>query len=530
MSGWRLEHTYAALPALFHARARRRRCATRGSWSSTPALATTLGLDAATLDTPDRRRNLRRQRAARTARGRSRRPTPATSSVTSRCSATAGPSCSASRSTPDGAASTCSSRAPARRRTRAAATAARRSGRCCANWSSARRCTRSGIPTSRSLAVVSTGEPVQRERVLPGAVLTRIAASHLRVGTFEWAAAHRDPAALVALADYTLRRHYPEVADARRRRTWRSSTPIVERQARPPRAVAARRLRPRRDEHRQHVAGRRDPRLRPVRVHGCLRSGHRVQLHRRGRDATPTATSRRSPSGTWRAWPRRCCRSSTPTRRGRSTLPNAAIERFAARFEHHWLTGMRAKLGLVTDEPERCRARRRAARLDARHAAPTSPTRSARSARPTARRPGADGCRVRRVARRSGSARLGRQPQSRRPRSLARMQRSNPAVIPRNHLVEAALTAAADAGDLGPLERLLGALATPYDHAADGTEFTRPARARRPAVSHLLRHVGGDGPRARCRSASRRRRVTTRRRPSCRGRRSTPGRRRPGHP
>ena len=69
-----------------------------------------------------------------------------------------------------------------------------------------------GIPTSRGLAVVSTGEPVYRERPLPGAVLTRVASSHLRVGTFEWAAAHRDTPALVALADYTIRRHYPDLA------------------------------------------------------------------------------------------------------------------------------------------------------------------------------------------------------------------------------------------------------------------------------------------------------------------------------
>ena len=81
-----------------------------------------------------------------------------------------------------------------------------------------------GIPTSRSLAVVATGEPVYREQPLPGAVLTRVAASHLRVGTFEWAAAHRDEAALRALADYTVRRHYPELtADAGP--YWRCSMP-----------------------------------------------------------------------------------------------------------------------------------------------------------------------------------------------------------------------------------------------------------------------------------------------------------------
>src|SRR5687768_1926132 len=71
-----------------------------------------------------------------------------------------------------------------------------------------------GIPTTRSLAVAATGEPVYREEVLQGAVLTRVAASHIRVGTMQWAAAHHDPAALRALADYTRARHYPELAAA----------------------------------------------------------------------------------------------------------------------------------------------------------------------------------------------------------------------------------------------------------------------------------------------------------------------------
>ncbi len=66
-----------------------------------------------------------------------------------------------------------------------------------------------GIPTTRSLAVVATGEPVFRESVLPGAILTRVAASHVRVGTFEFAAAFHDRTAVQALADYVIERHYP---------------------------------------------------------------------------------------------------------------------------------------------------------------------------------------------------------------------------------------------------------------------------------------------------------------------------------
>src|SRR5690242_4704874 len=70
-----------------------------------------------------------------------------------------------------------------------------------------------GIPTTRSLAVVTTGEPVYREQERRGAVLTRVAASHIRVGTFEYLAACQDESTLRVLADYTIDRHYPELAD-----------------------------------------------------------------------------------------------------------------------------------------------------------------------------------------------------------------------------------------------------------------------------------------------------------------------------
>src|SRR5437763_5339237 len=71
-----------------------------------------------------------------------------------------------------------------------------------------------GISTTRSLAVVTTGEPVYRESVRRGAILTRVAASHIRVGTFQFLAARRDDSALRALADYAIARHYPDLADA----------------------------------------------------------------------------------------------------------------------------------------------------------------------------------------------------------------------------------------------------------------------------------------------------------------------------
>jgi serine/tyrosine/threonine adenylyltransferase len=71
-----------------------------------------------------------------------------------------------------------------------------------------------GVPTTRSLAVVATGRPVQRETTLPGAVLTRVASSHLRVGSFQYAAATADLDLLRRLADHAIARHHPGAADA----------------------------------------------------------------------------------------------------------------------------------------------------------------------------------------------------------------------------------------------------------------------------------------------------------------------------
>ena len=71
-----------------------------------------------------------------------------------------------------------------------------------------------GVPTTRALAAVTTGQPVLRETMLPGAILTRVAASHIRVGTFQYIAAQGDTEALRRLADYVIARHYPEAATA----------------------------------------------------------------------------------------------------------------------------------------------------------------------------------------------------------------------------------------------------------------------------------------------------------------------------
>ena len=110
-----------------------------------------------------------------------------------------------------------------------------------------------GIPTTRSLAVATTGEPVFREQTLPGAVLTRVAASHIRVGTFEYFAALGDTDALRILTDHTLRRHFPDQRGIRQSgpRTPGGSDGTPGLAHRP---LDARRLRAWGHEHRQHGA------------------------------------------------------------------------------------------------------------------------------------------------------------------------------------------------------------------------------------------------------------------------------------
>ncbi|MDH4063491.1 MAG: YdiU family protein [Acidobacteriota bacterium] len=328
-----------------------------------------------------------------------------------------------------------------------------------------------GIPTSRSLAVVSTGEPVYRERPLPGAVLTRVAASHLRVGTFEWAAAHRNTSALRALADYTVRRHYPAVADAAAPYLALFDA-VAERQA----SLIAQ----------WQLVGF---------VHGVMNTDN-MSLAGETIDYGPcafmdaydpaTVFSSIDSQGRYAYGNQPAIAQWNLARLAEAMLPlfdaeqaraielaNASIARFEMRFEHYWMAGMRAKLGLFTEEPED------AALVDAlltwMHDAHADFTNTFRRLS-TGGEPDA-------TMREDTTfhawylrwqTRLARQPQSAEA-TTALMRRSNPAVIPRNHTVEEALTAAAEHRDLGALERLLEALAAPHDHSRERPEFSSPS-------------------------------------------------------
>lgn len=331
-----------------------------------------------------------------------------------------------------------------------------------------------GIPTSRSLAVVSTGEPVYRERALVGAVLTRVAASHIRVGTFEWAAAHRDHAALAALADYTRRRHYPDL-DGSDQPHLTLFGAMVERQAE---LVA-----------RWQLVGF---------IHGVMNTDN-MALSGETIDYGPCAfMDRYDPATVFSSvdYGGRYAYGNQPAiaqwnlaRLAEAMLPlldpdpetavtlaTAALGRFERGFDHHWMDGMRAKLGLFTAHADDAALVNDL--LDWMHQTGADYTNTFRSLSAPGTS-GAPGDPVFEAWRQRWQARRALQPQSL-EQSVARMRAHNPAFIARNHKVEEALAAATEAGDLSLTERLLNVLATPYDHARHLPDYGAPAPAGAP--------------------------------------------------
>ena len=332
------------------------------------------------------------------------------------------------------------------------------------------------IPTTRSLAVATTGEHIQRQEILPGAVLTRIAASHIRVGTFQYAAAHQDPPALRALADYTLLRHFPELATTETR-YFDFFQAVMDRQA----ALIAQWL---------HVGF----------IHGVMNTDN-MALSGETIDYGPCAFiddyhpdtvfssidhhgryayDQQPQIARWNL--ARLAESLLPLfhpdQKTAADLANEALSSFENRFQGHWLRGMRSKLGLLSAENEDAALAQEL--LDWMHAHSLDFTNTFRSlsqetafAQPTFIHAGFLTWHAK------WTARLARQPHSP-SQSAEEMRAHNPAVIPRNHLVEQALTAAVQHGDLSVTHRLLTALADPYNPAAPA-EFTTPPPTHAPA-------------------------------------------------
>ena len=328
-----------------------------------------------------------------------------------------------------------------------------------------------GIPTTRSLAVVTTGEKVFRQESLPGAVLTRIAASHIRVGTFEWAAAHGDQSALQALADYTLQRHYPDLVGVEAPYLALLEA-AMERQAR---LIAQ-----------WQCVGF---------IHGVMNTDN-MAFSGETIDYGPCAfMDAFDPATVFSSIDRhgRYAYGNQPqiaqwnlARLAEAMLPllhldekqaievaNVAIHGFKTTFERHWLEGMRAKLGLFTAEADDRALIESLLTWMRDHQADFTNTFRQLSAAEAM--PQDDAAFVEWQGQWRG--RLSRQPQSQ-TEVMKRMRAHNPAVIPRNHKVEEALAAAVERNDLSVMQRLLAALAEPYEPRAEiSAEYTMPSGA-----------------------------------------------------
>jgi uncharacterized protein YdiU (UPF0061 family) len=329
-----------------------------------------------------------------------------------------------------------------------------------------------GIPTTRSLAVVTTGEPVYREAALPGAILTRVAASHIRIGTFQYAAARRDRDLLRQLADYTIARHDPDLAaDGDRYRAVLDR--VAERQA----ALVARWM----------LVGF---------IHGVMNTDN-MALSGETIDYGPCAfIDEYDPATVFSSIDRqgRYAYGNQPhiaqwnlARLAETMLPlldddepaavasaEGVLDRFATHFQHCWLAGMRAKLGLMTEEEgDKALAEGLLGWMQQRRADFTNTFRALaeeilpadEAYRDSDFRAWHDGW----------LARLDRNGAPREA-AFALMCRHNPAVIPRNHRVEAALAAATGDGDLTIMHRLLAALAAPYDDGLEFRAYRQPPR------------------------------------------------------
>ena len=314
-----------------------------------------------------------------------------------------------------------------------------------------------GIPSTRSLAVALTGDVVMRSTALPGAVLTRVATSHIRVGTFQYARAVGDEALLAPLLATAIARHDPEVAAA--------DDPalaffegVVSRQA----ALVARWM----------LVGF---------VHGVMNTDN-MAVSWETIDYGPCAfLDAYDPGAVFSSIDShgRYAYANQPgiahwnlARLAESLLPlvpesdaavleamRGVLDTFPARFERHHLAGSRAKLGLVTEEAGD--GELFAGFLERLHATQADFTTTCASLAVRAESPPAvpDGSPLSDWLA-SWHARLGREPGTLAD-VAARLRRANPVVIPRNHRVEEAL-AAAEAGDLGPVERLLEVLRDPF--------------------------------------------------------------------
>jgi serine/tyrosine/threonine adenylyltransferase len=318
-----------------------------------------------------------------------------------------------------------------------------------------------GVPTTRSLAVVGTGRPVQRETLLPGAVLTRVASSHLRVGSFQYASATANLDLLRRLADHAIARHHPEAAGADH-----PYLALFEAVARVQASLVARWM----------LIGF---------IHGVMNTDN-MTISGETIDYGPCAFMEAyDPDTVFSSidhWGRYAYGNQPAiagwnlARFAEALLPllsenveegialaENSFGAFRDEYDAVWTSGMRAKLGLPAD-------------LDTGVV-----TSLVDELQPLLKESRVDYTSFFRQLSRAGSghaAPAGFDDWLSRWRALdpdaESMDRANPIYIPRNHLVEEALTAAT-AGDLDPLEKLLAVVTKPYDQRQGLELYASPA-------------------------------------------------------
>lgn len=339
---------------------------------------------------------------------------------------------------------------------------------------------RLGIPTTRALAAVTTGEPVYRETTLPGAVLTRVARSHIRVGTFQFFAARRDWDGVRDLAEHVIARHYPDAAAAERPALALLEGVVAAQADLLSRWVGVGFVHGVMNTDNCSIAGETIDygpcafldRYHPAKVFSSIDHGGRYAFANQ-----PTLAQ-------WNLAQLAHCLlplidEDLDVARGAA---QAAIDGFARRFDAALATVFRAKLGFAEardDDMDLVRDllvrmadnqadftltfRRLADLLDPPMAADGDVGPRDLFVDPTSFDAWAEAWR----------ARLACEPQADAGRAAA-LRAANPAVIPRNHLVEEAIRAAEDEGDYGPFEALLEALATPFEERPEHAKYRQP--------------------------------------------------------
>jgi|SRR6185437_3793660 len=336
------------------------------------------------------------------------------------------------------------------------------------------------IPSTRSLAAVSTGERVWREEgALPGAILTRVATSHVRVGTFEFLAARNDTKTLKELADYVIARHYPEAkADALPYR--RLLDLVVDRQA--------------------YLIAQW---MKVGFIHGVMNTDN-TSVVGETIDYGPCAfMDAFEPQAVFSSIDQhgRYSYSNQPAiaqwnmaRFAETLLPlisddqeeavvlaTAAVGAFSGKFEQQWLGAMRSKLGLIQEQPGDGDLFR--GLLTVLHAAQADYTVTFHSLASLLEEGGANSIvdptlqhsrdfQVWLRQWRDRHAQESAGPELR----LKMMRMANPKYIPRNHRIEAVIQSAT-AGDFGPFRALLAVVVRPFEEQPHAEEYTKPPRA-----------------------------------------------------